>query len=138
ANRCGNGEDARPPRSGRPGRTTGEPAMNDTESHLTDAMTARAREVEPQDAEAALAHITRRLDGRRRRAMTVLGAAAALAVVIGAVALLRRDDGGNKVNVTTKPATTTAPASTTPTTTVPPESGVVPAVPAAVWPFAGA
>ena len=111
--------------------------MSDMESRLTEAMKARARDVEPRDEDAALEHITRRVNDRRRRALVIVGVAAAVAVAVAGIALIRRDDGGRKVNVTTKPSTTsTPPSSTTTTTEVPPRS-IVPARPAYIWPFNG-
>ena len=118
--------------------------MNDIESRLSEAMAARAREVEPGDDATALGRITKRVDDRRRRALVVLGVAAALAVVIGAVTLVGRDGGGKKVNVTTDtsttastPTTPTTPTTSSPTTTTTPTSiSVVPSPTyTAIWPF---
>ncbi|MEY2451836.1 MAG: hypothetical protein QOD92_1410 [Acidimicrobiaceae bacterium] len=95
--------------------------MNDIESRLTDAMAARAREVEPHDEDDALNRISERVTMSHRRTLMILGAAAVVAVAVGTVALLNRDDekGGRTITAATDSGSTTPPTVTTPVSVIP-------------------
>jgi hypothetical protein len=106
--------------------------MNDIESRLTDAMAARARDVEPHDEDDALKRISERVNMSHRRGLTVLGIAAALMVAVGAVALLNRDDkGGQNLTVSSGPISTPSTTQNTTTPTIVPSFEET-----AIWPLA--
>jgi hypothetical protein len=104
--------------------------MNDIESRLTDAMAARAREVEPHDEDDALNRISERVTMSHRRTYTILAVAAAVAVAVGTVALLNRHDDKGSHTVTAA-----TDSSTTPTTATPPVSIIPGTNEHPIWPF---
>lgn len=110
--------------------------MNDIERRLTDAMAARAREVEPHDEDDALGRIAERVTMSRRRGLTVFGIAAALMVAVGTFALLNR--GEDETDTVNAGASSSSSSSSTPTTsgTATPVT-VFPSAVTPIWPFAG-
>lgn len=109
--------------------------MNDIEPRLIAALRARANDVEPEDEDAALDHITQRVNVSRRRGLTLLSAAAAIVVVVGAIALLNRDDGKNQQISTASDSSSSSSTSATTNTT---PASVIPQQATAIWPFASA